>query len=246
MSGRDAILGAIRRALPHSRDQLERWASSAPHMPPPFVHPAAGDLIGQLATELERLDAHVYRCESGEAARDHVRKILVQAQASTIIAWNESAIGLPDLDRLLESIGVAPVDARPARGAAARASAIDEQAAATVGITGVDAAVAESGTLVLAGGAGRGRLASLLAPVHVAIVRESQVVRGLGEALLRLRTLYGDSMLADRSNVTFITGPSRTADIELTLTLGVHGPREVHVLIVRDPPGTTDRPASAF
>jgi L-lactate dehydrogenase complex protein LldG len=52
-------------------------------------------------------------------------------------------------------------------------------------------------------------------------------------------------MLADRSNVTFITGPSRTADIELTLTLGVHGPREVHVLIVRDPPGTTDRPASA-
>ena len=121
-----------------------------------------------------------------------------------------------------------------ARDTGARKAAIGEQAAAPVGITGVDAAIAESGTLVLAGGAGRGRLASLLAPIHVAIVRESQIVRGLGEALARLRSLYGDTMLNDRSNVTFITGPSRTADIELTLTLGVHGPREVHVVIVRD------------
>src|ERR1700726_1151827 len=134
MSGRDAILGAIRRALTENRGQLERWASSAPHVPPPFVHPAAGDLIHQLASELERLDAQVYRCESDQGARDKVRDILVKARARTIVAWNESALGLPDLGRLLESIGVASVDGQPAGDAARPASAIDEQAAAMVGI----------------------------------------------------------------------------------------------------------------
>jgi len=233
MSGREAILGSIRRALAQNRDRLDRWASGASHVPPPFVHPLAGDPVRQLVVELERLEVKVHRCANDEAALERIKTILVRAEATRVVAWDEADVGLPGLDSLLTSVGVSRADPRAFRGAGARQAAIGEQAVAPVGITGVDAAIAESGTLVLAGGPGRGRLASLLTPIHVAVVRESQIVRGLGDALAQLGSRYGDSMLIDRSHVTFVTGPSRTADIELTLTLGVHGPREVHVVIVR-------------
>ncbi|HEU5088142.1 MAG TPA: LUD domain-containing protein, partial [Roseiflexaceae bacterium] len=75
-------------------------------------------------------------------------------------------------------------------------------------------------------------LASLLAPVYIAVLRRSQVVRGLGEALARLQAQHPGDFFAAASSLTVITGPSRTADIELTLTLGVHGPREVHAIII--------------
>ena len=232
MSDRATILAAIRRSLTQSRSTLEHLASSASHIPPPFVHPPESDLVNQFVTELERLEGNVYRRIDNEAARETLQEILTKEGAETFIAWDEADIGVPDLNRMIESIGVRRVDADAAGGADPRQAAVQALAAAPVGITGADAAIAESGTLVLAGGKGRGRLASLLAPIHIAIVRETQIVRGLGEALERLKSLYGDRILTDRSNLTFITGPSRTADIELTLTLGVHGPREVHVIIV--------------
>jgi len=70
--------------------------------------------------------------------------------------------------------------------------------------------------------------------VFIAVVRRDQFVRGLGEAIERIKQTYGD-VFADASALTLITGPSRTADIELTLTLGVHGPREVHTIIIESP-----------
>ncbi|NJN16513.1 MAG: LUD domain-containing protein [Oscillochloris sp.] len=85
-------------------------------------------------------------------------------------------------------------------------------------------------------GAGRPRLASLLAPAHIAVLREEQLVRGLGEAMAKLRAVYGEDMLRDTSNLTLITGPSRTADIEMTLSLGIHGPPQIHVVLIRAAP----------
>ena len=71
-----------------------------------------------------------------------------------------------------------------------------------------------------------------MSPVHVAVLRADQLVRGLGEALAQIQARRGPDSFADASNLTLITGPSRTADIELTLTLGVHGPREIHVVLI--------------
>jgi L-lactate dehydrogenase complex protein LldG len=115
---------------------------------------------------------------------------------------------------------------------AARAPRLQPVARPPVFFPGADAGIAESGTLVLRSGAGRGRLASLLAPVHIAVLRSAQIVRGLGAALALLQSRYGPDVFADSSNLTLITGPSRTGDIELTLTLGVHGPREIHVVLI--------------
>jgi L-lactate dehydrogenase complex protein LldG len=64
------------------------------------------------------------------------------------------------------------------------------------------------------------------------VLCSAQLVRGLGEALTDIRARRGPDVFAESSSLTLITGPSRTADIELTLTLGVHGPREIHVVLI--------------
>ena len=94
-------------------------------------------------------------------------------------------------------------------------------------MTGAFALLADTGSLVLTSGKGRPRLASLLPPVHVALVRRDQLVPSLGA----LFTSH-PRLAAEAANLVVITGPSRTADIEMTLTRGVHGPRSVHVVFV--------------
>lgn len=97
-----------------------------------------------------------------------------------------------------------------------------------VGVTMAQAAIAETGTLVLESEKERHRLVSLLPPVHVAIVRSDDICLTIGDALKQLR---GRESAMSRA-ITFITGPSRTADIELTLTVGVHGPKELYVIML--------------
>ena len=98
-----------------------------------------------------------------------------------------------------------------------------------VGITRAQAAIAETGTLVLDSAVEQNRLVSLVPPVHIAILDASRIYATLGETLAALQA--GDEV---SPAITFITGPSRTADIELTLTIGVHGPQELYVIIVQD------------
>lgn len=97
-----------------------------------------------------------------------------------------------------------------------------------VGITTAQAAIAETGTLVLESECERHRLVSLLPPVHVAIVEAASIYLTLGETLSAVRR-SGPTKLS--RTITFITGPSRTADIELTLAVGVHGPQELYVIV---------------
>ena len=101
-----------------------------------------------------------------------------------------------------------------------------EQALAEVGVTGCDAAVAETASLVILSGPGRSRAISLLPPFHVAIVEREKLCCSMSEAIEKLR-----GRLRASASCTVITGPSRTADIELTLTLGIHGPGRVAIII---------------
>ena len=97
-----------------------------------------------------------------------------------------------------------------------------------IGVTGAQWAIAETGTLALESDVERHRLASLVPPVHVAIVEEKRLRQTLLEVLQAI-----DEQGRDLSRtITFITGPSRTSDIELTLAIGVHGPAELHVIVL--------------
>ena len=104
---------------------------------------------------------------------------------------------------------------------------------AGLGVTGANLAIAESGTLVIATNEGNGRLVSSLPPVHVAVVGLEKLVAGLEDTVPILKLLgrcaTGQKLTAYTS---FITGPSRTADIEKQLTIGVHGPRELHIVFL--------------
>lgn len=94
-----------------------------------------------------------------------------------------------------------------------------------VGISTAQAGIAETGTLVLDSACERHRLVSLVPPVHIAIINASAIVETLSDALALLQKKEISPA------ITFITGPSRTADIELTLAIGVHGPQELYVIV---------------
>jgi L-lactate dehydrogenase complex protein LldF len=104
---------------------------------------------------------------------------------------------------------------------------------ADVGISGANLAVAESGTLVIISNEGNARLATSLPPVHIALLTTEKFVETLEQAVTLAKALIlASSGLKMTSYVSFITGPSRTTDIEKELVVGVHGPQELHIIIL--------------
>jgi L-lactate dehydrogenase complex protein LldG len=230
-SAREQILATIRAGLAHNKAWLAAEGQNAPTTLPPYVLPPADDLADQFMTELRKLEGRVYRATDDEEALEVLHSILEANLTDRVIAWDLGALGLPGLEALLNGRGIAQLDTQ-VLAQADRKERLQTLEPAQVCISGVEAAIAESGSLVIVHGPARPRLASLLAPVHVAIVREQQLVRGLGDAITHIRSRYGADPFANTSNITLITGPSRTADIEMTLTLGIHGPKEIHVILV--------------
>jgi L-lactate utilization protein LutC len=103
----------------------------------------------------------------------------------------------------------------------------EDVATVEVGITSADYALADTGSLVMFTEAKESRLLSLLPPCHIAVIESSKIVASLDD-VYRLRPMPG----AQSSAMVVITGPSRTADIEMRLVRGVHGPGEIHVIII--------------
>jgi L-lactate dehydrogenase complex protein LldG len=98
-----------------------------------------------------------------------------------------------------------------------------------VSITGCEYLVARTGSIVLSASRPNGRSASVYAPIHICIAFTNQLVYDIKDALQAARDKYGSNF---PSLLTFATGPSRTADIEKTLVVGVHGPKEVYLFMV--------------
>ncbi len=105
----------------------------------------------------------------------------------------------------------------------------DNVATCDAAITGCEKLIARTGSIVMSSAQQSGRTVSVYAPVHICIAYTHQLVYDIGEGLQQIRELYG---LQFPSMVTLATGPSRTADIEKTLVVGVHGPKEVFCFLV--------------
>ena len=187
----------------------------------------AAEEIG-LNAALEHAGIEVVETDLGEflvqAARERPSHIVLPAlhltreRAAELINRVTGENLPPDPDRLV---------------AAARRYLREKLIQAGAGITGANALVAETGSLVLVSNEGNARLTSGLPPVHVAIAGIDKLVPTLADAtaILELlpRSATGQPLT---SYVSFVTGPSRSADIEMSLSLGVHGPREVHVVLL--------------
>ena len=98
-----------------------------------------------------------------------------------------------------------------------------------VSITGCECLVARTGSIVMSAAQSSGRSTSVYAPIHICIAFTNQIVYDVKDALQAAKDKYGNNL---PSLITFATGPSRTADIEKTLVVGVHGPKEVYVFLV--------------
>ncbi len=122
-------------------------------------------------------------------------------------------------DRLLQQIGP-QLDGRLVQ---------DDLPGCDVSVTGCEFLVARTGSIVMSAAQQSGRNTSVYAPIHICIAFSNQLVYDVKDALVNIRERYGEQL---PSLITFATGPSRTADIEKTLVVGVHGPKEVYVFLV--------------
>ena len=105
----------------------------------------------------------------------------------------------------------------------------DDLPGCEVSVTSCDALVARTGTIVISTAQTSGRTVSVYAPIHICIAYTRQLVYDIKDALQIIKNRYGDRL---PSLISFATGPSRTADIEKTLVVGVHGPKEVYCFLV--------------
>lgn len=146
----------------------------------------------------------------------------------TVLSWAEDRLGVPELSSRLRAAGIESLVPDDLHDVATR----DRAAAAIAGITGVDAAFAATGSVVLSSGPGMNRVASLLPLRHLLLVPLDRIYPSIEawiEELRRSDRLGG--FIRENRQISFITGPSKSADIELNLTLGVHGPRVVHAIL---------------
>ncbi len=203
--------------------------ASPRELPPTVGYLGAGDdPIGRLVDELTKVGAQPTRVQTREAAASAVRAIVERFAIRRAVS--NSA-------RILDEIGIAEI----LRARNVEVTTTDELAdmaesqrrdrlfAADLGIASPDWAIAETGTLVYASGAAQTRSATLLPPVHLAVVDAPCVLPDLMDLPARLADRSVDGVLP--RNVALVTGPSKTGDIELKLTTGVHGPGDVYVLI---------------
>lgn len=146
---------------------------------------------------------------------------------SRVIRWDHPELDHLGLDGELQGQGV-KVDVWGKSGHFSMKEIANE---AEAGITWVDYAVADTGTLALFSSAGKARSVSLLPPVHISIFRAGQLVTRIGEVMVKLDEMNRKQGLP--AGVNFITGPSRSADIENDLSIGVHGPKKVYAIIIR-------------
>jgi len=171
--------------------------------------------------ELEALGGHGRRVENLEGAREYVLSLARERGAERLIRWDVEELEALGVDGPLAEAGMEVAlwrDLEDFREVAARAD---------IGLSTAEWAIADTGSLVLTSGPGKGRTVTLLPPTYVAVVPAEKVLRTVPEAIEKYA---GDGGLP--ANVVFHTGPSRSGDIEMEIFVGMHGPGDVHVILV--------------
>ncbi len=207
---RERLLGALRAGL----------RGAAVEDLPPLLRAAdvpVAERAERFTAVLTKIGGRVDRVRDLDAAAARVGALLAEAGAQRV--------AISDAPELAAMAKTWP----PALRTLPVGTPRDELLAADAGVTFAQHGIAETGTLVLASSREHNRLASLLPALHVAVLPCARLVGTLGEAFAVLRGADGAPIAR---TVTFVTGPSRTADIELTLVVGVHGPKALHVVLV--------------
>ena len=193
-------------------------------VPTDLPDPGAIDLSALFRERAQSVNAVVHAPVSRHGVPRVVVGIAAGHGASNFVAWDDlpaagvaSALvtaGLERFDHLVPDEG--------------RREHLLSYRSLQVGVTGAEAGLAESGSVVLRHGVGRPRLASLIPEIHIVLLEMSTLSRTLARWARE-----NPASARETTNLVIVTGPSRTGDIEQTLNLGVHGPRHVHIVMFR-------------
>lgn len=172
--------------------------------------------IEDFESELKTLGGYFIACSLDEVPHK-ILEILRERGIDQLLAWDTPYLPAS----LMEQLTDAGIHISHPRGEAHETSSL-----VCAGLTGASAGIADTGSLLLLGGPGRPLTVSLLPEVHIALLWERDVYENLSQVLQR-------EEVKQASACVLVTGPSRTADIEMALTIGVHGPGELHVLCIK-------------
>jgi L-lactate dehydrogenase complex protein LldG len=214
-AARRSILARIRAAqgreatpAAHEREAVADYLARHPQGPRP---PMPDDLVAHFVQQAQKMSTTVEQVDGLAAVPQAVARYL-------------AALALP-----LRAIAWQTLDALDWVGAELAVEFRKPENDDLVGITGCFCATAETGTLALLSGSDTWASAGLLPETHIAIVPASRIVAGHEDAFALIRAEHGELPRA----VNFVSGPSRTGDIEQTIILGAHGPYRVHAIVVR-------------
>ncbi|MGI5836130.1 MAG: LutC/YkgG family protein [Chloroflexota bacterium] len=201
-------------------DAETRGRGDGPH-PQPLPHKERGDT--------QHSEPRTQNSELSSGLRTQHSGLSTQHPALTpVLSWAENEIECPGLADKLRQAGISLVSGRVPNDENHQ-NVLEKLATMEVGLTGAVAGLADTGSIIVASGAGRSRIASLLPPVHIALLPVERIYPTMQDWLVG----GGADLVAQSANVVVITGSSRTSDIELQLTLGMHGPKELHVVLLR-------------
>lgn len=176
------------------------------------------ELLARFTAELTALGGTFTLCDKEDLVQQ-LLSILHQRDISTILTWEEGEERPALPSGLLKSLQVSGIQVFHT-----------PEPSIPAGLTGALAAVAETGSLLLASGPGKPLSASLLPEIHIAILSRQDIYENLAQVFQASDDHLRE--IRDATALSIVSGPSRTADIEMTLTIGVHGPKEVHVLVI--------------
>ncbi len=219
---RTEILARIRRAKHKALLPDVTGLTPPPPEPPPFDRP----LVDVFTEALRAVQGACHIITQVEEAAELLTAACRSQGQDALLAWDD--LPLPELPQALAARGIRVIPSRLT--GADRKAELRALSQWQVGVTGAAAGLARTGSIVLHGDQTHGRSASLMPDIHFAILPEDRLFPDLAAWIGQDATAQA---IMRSSNTVIITGPSRTADIAQTLTLGAHGPRELHVLLFR-------------
>lgn len=222
-NSREAILHTIRKGLKGASSEenfTKRNFSNEAQEIQQLIGEQQSNLKSQFISELSNVNTNILETSDETEINKIILNLAEEKKLKSFSIWESQYLKEIKLKRTLKDEGLKLITAKNK----------NRIADSDIGITEVDYAIADTGTLVLLANKNQPRSVSLLPPIHLAIVREGNLVRNINDLFIILKSKLEEG--ADMTScMTFITGPSRTADIELNLTLGVHGPKELNVII---------------
>lgn len=189
-------------------------------------------LIEALAKSAEGQGWQVHIAKDVERARQYIMGICREKSVRLAVRTSHPVLERLKLDESFTEAGIEVTTMARANGTSEN-EARNYAAEADIGVTGADYAIVETGSCVLQPRQGISRKTSLLPPVHIAVVESHEILETLDD-LFTLWSLQVTKSGDFGSYLNIISGPSRTADIEQTIIVGVHGPKEVHLVLLAD------------